>query len=68
MRNCIHCVHANMRQAAAKGMAGFFVCNKGNNWEYNNRDTECENNHFQTVSDDVIAGRIAWFEKRKGKK
>lgn len=62
---CLHCAHADFRDAAAKGMTGFLTCPTVDKWRYLNRRTVCENGKFQTASEGVVAKRIEWFERKK---
>ena len=47
---CLHCAHADFRDAAAKGMTGFLTCPMVDKWRYLNRRTVCESGKFQTAS------------------
>ena len=62
---CLHCTHADFRDAAAKGMTGFLICPTVDKWRYLNRRTVCESGQFQTASEGVVAKRIEWFEREK---
>ena len=62
---CLHCVHADFRDAAAKGMTGFLTCPTVDKWRYLNRRTVCESGKFQTASKEAVVKRIEWFERKK---
>ena len=62
---CLHCAHADFRDAAAKGMTGFLTCPTVDKWRYLNRRTVCESGKFQTASEEAVAKRIEWFERKK---
>lgn len=61
---CLHCAHADFRDAAAKGMTGFLTCPTVDKWRYLNRRTVCENGRFQTASAETVQKRVEWLEKR----
>lgn len=61
---CLHCAHADFRDAAAKGMTGFLTCPTVDKWRYLNRRTVCESGKFQVASEEAVAKRIEWFEKK----
>ena len=62
---CLHCAHADFRDAVAKGVTGFLTCPTVDKWRYLNRRTVCESGKFQTASEGVVAKRIEWFEREK---
>lgn len=62
---CLHCAHADFRDAAAKGMTGFLTRPTVDKWRYLNRRTVCESGKFQTASEEAVAKRIKWFERKK---
>lgn len=62
---CLHCAHADFRDAAAKGFKGHLTCPTVDKWRYLNRRTVCESGKFQTASGGVVAKRIEWFERKK---
>lgn len=61
---CLRCAHADFRAAAAKVMTGFLTCPTVDKWRYLNRRTVCESGRFQTASEEAVAKRIEWFEKK----
>lgn len=62
---CLHCAHADFRDAAAKGFKGHLTCPTVDKWRYLNRRTVCESGKFQTASKEAVAKRIEWFERKK---
>ena len=64
---CLRCAHADFRAAAERGLKGFLVrtVSREQVWRALNPQTECESGKFQTASEEAVAKRIEWFERKK---
>lgn len=61
---CLHCAHADFRDAAAKGFKGHLTCPTVDKWRYLNRRTVCESGKFQTAfAEGVMRTMVRLAEK-----